>query len=74
MRILDTTRRAVVKLAKAVTGPPPLSGFICGECERMRRSLASGSKSGCAPSVQPPKCSSRPRARPRAGLVSTMTY
>ncbi len=36
MRILDTTRRAVVKLAKAVAGPPPLSGFICGECERWR--------------------------------------
>jgi hypothetical protein len=36
MRILDTTRRAVVKLAKAVAGPSPDSGFICGECERWR--------------------------------------
>ena len=34
MRILDTTRRAVVKLAKTVVGPAPDSGFICGECER----------------------------------------
>jgi hypothetical protein len=36
MRILDTTCRAVVKLAKAIAGPPPMSGFICGECERWR--------------------------------------
>jgi hypothetical protein len=36
MRILDTTRRAVVKLAKAIAGPPPMSGFVCGECERWR--------------------------------------
>ena len=36
MRILDTTRRAVVKLAKAVAGPSPDSGFSCGECERWR--------------------------------------
>ena len=36
MRILDTTRRVMVKLGKAIAGPPPTSGFICGECERWR--------------------------------------
>jgi hypothetical protein len=36
MRILDTTRQAVVKLAKAIASPPAESGFICGECERWR--------------------------------------
>ncbi len=36
MRILDTTRRAAGKLARVIAGPPPLSGFICGECERWR--------------------------------------
>jgi hypothetical protein len=36
MRILDATRRAVVKLAKAIARPPPMSGFVCGERERWR--------------------------------------
>ena len=34
MRILDRTRQALAKLG--VAGPPPMSGFICGECERWR--------------------------------------
>ena len=36
MRIVDATRQAVFKLARAIAGPPPMSGFICGECERWR--------------------------------------
>jgi hypothetical protein len=36
MRALDRTRQVLAKLAGAIAGPPPLSGFICGECERWR--------------------------------------